>query len=240
MGNVRLCDVLWIASFAIMTRYSMTSKSAICLAIITGAIQLGVAGCYYPAKIQPPSAAKTQTLVNVPYDLTWDAVHTVVNQNEYKVLGDDPNNGIVEAEAHSFTLADADCGQMKSVANRYDAEPDAGGSAVYNFKVEPAGREATNLSVIATYSTPLRVPFHPITDFQCVSRGTQEARLLKEVDTAAHAEHRPTPDFDKPHQMTPGRPTLLRPESDKSHQIAPGGPSLLRPDFLRKPGTSGE
>ena len=99
-----------------MTRYSMTSKSAICLAIITSAIELGAAGCYYPAKIQPPSAAKTQTLVNVPYDLTWDAVHTVVNQNEYKVLGDDPNNGIVEAEAHSFTLADADCGQIKSVA----------------------------------------------------------------------------------------------------------------------------
>ena len=121
--------------------------------------------------------------MNVPYDLTWDAVHSVVNNNEYKVLGDDPNDGIVEAEAHSFTLADADCGQMKSVANRYDAEPDAGGSAVYNFKVEPAGPEATNLSVSATYSTPLHVPLHPITDFQCVSRGTQEARLLKEVDS---------------------------------------------------------
>ncbi len=156
--------------------------------------------------------------MKVPYDLTWDAVHTVVNKNEYKILGDDPNHGIVEAEAHSFTLADADCGQMKSVANRYDAEPDPGGSAVYNFKVEPAGPESTNLSVVATYSTPLHVPFHPITDFQCVSRGTQEARLLKEVDDAAHAARRPSSSFEKHHQLTPGRPTLLR------------------PDFLKKPG----
>jgi hypothetical protein len=179
----------------------------------------GVCGCYYPAKIQPPPQAKTQTVIRIPYDLTWDAVHTVVNRNEYKVLGDDPNHGIVEAEAHSFTLADADCGQMKSVANRYQAEPDPGGSAVYNFKVEPAGPESTNVSVNATFSTPLHVPFHPITDFVCVSRGTQEARLLKEVDLAAHSEHRPTASFEKPHQLTPGRPTLLR------------------PDILKKPGT---
>jgi hypothetical protein len=205
-----------------MMRQSMTSRTAIFSAIIIGTIPIGIGGCYYPAKLQPPAQAKTQTLVKVPYDLTWDAIQTVVNRNEYKVLGDDPNNGIVEAEAHSFTLADADCGQMKSVANRYDAQPDAGGSAVYNFKVEPAGPEATNLSVSATYSTPLHVPFHPVTDFQCVSRGTQEARLLKEVDSAAHSEHRPSPGFDKPHQLTPGRPTLLR------------------PDFLKKPGASGE
>ena len=203
-------------------RYSMTSSYTIWLAIVAATLLAGVPGCYYPAKIQPPSPAKTQTLVEVPYVLTWDAVHTVVHKNEYKLLGDDPNHGIVEAEAHSFTLADADCGQMKSVANRYDAPPDAGGSAVYNFKIEPAGPEATTLSVSATYSTPLRVPLHPITDFQCVSRGTQEARLLKEVDAAAHSEHRPTPGFDKPHQVTPGRPTLLR------------------PDFLTKPGASSE
>ena len=196
----------------------MMSRTAICLVIITGAIQVGIAGCYYPAKLQPPPLNKTQTVVNVPYDLTWHAIQTVVETNQYKILGDDPNHGIVEAEAHSFTLVDADCGQMKSVANRYDAEPDPGGSAVYNFKVEPAGPEATNLSVNATYSTPLHVPFHPITDFQCVSRGTQEARLLKEVDAAAHAEHRPGSIFEKPHELTPGRPTMLR------------------PDFLKKPG----
>ena len=161
-------------------------------------------------------------MVKVPYDLTWDALHRVVNQHEYKILGDDPNHGIVEAEAHSFTLADADCGQMKSVANKYVAEPDPGGSAVYNFKLEPAGPEATNLSVSATYSTPLHVPFHPISDFQCVSRGTQEARLLKEVDTAAHSEHRPSSSLEKPRQLTPGLPTLLG------------------PDILKRPGASRE
>jgi hypothetical protein len=197
----------------------MASKTAVCLAIVIGTIPAGIGGCYYPANIQPPPQAKTQTVVEVPYDLTWEAVHAVVNKNEYKILGDDPNHGIVEAEAYRFTLADADCGQMKSVANRYNAEPDPGGSAVYNFKVEPAGHDSTNLSVVATYNTPLHVPFHPITDFLCVSRGTQEARLLQEVDTAAHSEHRPgSSSFDPPRPLTGGRPTLLR------------------PDFLKKPG----
>jgi hypothetical protein len=220
-----------------MVRRSMNPRSAICFAIIAGAIQVGLAGCYYPAKLQAPAPAKTRILVNVPYDLTWDAVHTVVGRNEYKILGDDPNDGIIEAEAHSFTLADADCGQMKSIANRYEAEPDPGGSAVYNFKVEPAGPEATNLSVNATYSTPLHVPFHPVSDFQCISRGNQEVRLLKEVDTAAHSERRPNAELDKPRQPTPGgRPTLLRPDSENSLQPAPERPSLLKPDFLKKPG----
>jgi hypothetical protein len=201
-----------------MLPHSMNSRSAIGLTIIVAAIQIAVAGCYYPANLAPPPPEKTQTRVNVPYDLTWDAVHTVVNKNQYKILGDDPNDGIVEAEAHSFTLADADCGKMRSVGNRYIAEPDPGGSAVYNFKVEPAGPEATSLSLNATFSTPLHVPFHPVSDFQCVSRGTQEARLLKEIDAAAQSEHRPTPDFKKPQQ-----------------QLLPGRPSLLRPDFLKKP-----
>ncbi len=215
----------------------MTSRNAIGLAIIVGAVQFGSAGCYYPAKLQPPPAAKTQIRINVPYDLTWDAVHSVVNENQYKILGDDPNDGIVEAEAHSFTLSDADCGQMKSVANRYDAVPDPGGSAVYNFKVEPAGPEATNLSVNATYSTPLHVPLHPITDFQCVSRGNQEARLLKAIEAAAQTERRPTAEIDKPQQArTPGRPSIMRPEPEPpSPQLEPGGPSLLRPGFLKKP-----
>jgi hypothetical protein len=199
----------------------MNSRSAIGLAIIVGAIQGSVAGCYYPANLQPPPSAKTQTRVTVPYDLTWDAVHTVVNKNEYKILGDDPNDGIIEAEAHSFTLADADCGQMRSVGNRYIAEPDPGGSAVYNFKVEPAGPEATSLSLNATFSTPLHVPFHPVSDFQCVSRGTQEARLLKEIAAAAQTTHRPAPDVKKPREP-----------------LLPGRPSLLRPDFLKKPSIS--
>jgi hypothetical protein len=204
-----------------MVRQGMTSRTAIGLLILAG-FQIGIDGCYYPAKTQPPPPAKTQAVVKVPYDLTWDAIKNVVDKNEYKILGDDPNHGIVEVESHSFTLSDADCGQMKSIANRYDAEPDPGGSAVYNFKVEPAGPESTSLTVNATYTTPLHVPFHPISDFQCVSRGTQEARLLKEVETAAHLEHRPSAassTFENAHGLTAGRPTLLR------------------PDFLKKPVT---
>jgi hypothetical protein len=202
---------------------SMRSGSTIYSAILVGAIQLGIAGCYYPSNLPPPAVAKTQTRVKVPYDLTWEAVHKVIADNQFKVLGDDPNDGIIEAEAHSFTLADADCGQMKSIGSRYTAEPDPGGSAVYNFKVQPAGPEATSLTLNATYSTPLHVPLHPVTDFQCVSRGTQEARLLNEIDAAAQAEKRPTPEGEKPAQ-----------------QLVPGRPSLLRPDFLKKPGVLSE
>ncbi len=105
---------------------------------------IGVAGCYYPAKIQPPAQAKTQTVVKVPYDLTWDAVHRVIARMTTKSSATIPNHGIVEAEAHSFTLADADCGQMKSVAQPIRRRAARGSSAVYNFKVEPAGPQATS------------------------------------------------------------------------------------------------
>jgi hypothetical protein len=231
--------VLPSAGFAIMMRRNMGSQNRIALAVVLGAMQLHSTGCYYPAKLQPPPAAKTQTVVKVPYDLTWSAVHRVIDTNQYKILGDDPNHGIVEAEAHKFTLVDADCGQMKSVANRYTAEPDPGGSAVYNFRVEPDGPEATSVSINATYTTPLHVPLHPITDFQCISRGSQEARLLKEVAAAAQAERRPGSTVDQPQELTPGRQTLMRSKPEPSQPFAPPGrPSLLRPDFLKKPGAS--
>jgi hypothetical protein len=200
----------------------MFSKIRFMLATSLAVISMGAAACYYPAQTQPPPEAKTETVVTVPYDLTWDALHSVVNQHGFKVLADDPNHGIIEAEAHSFTLGDADCGQLKSIAGRYAAEPDAGGSAVYNFKAEPAGPESTSLSLTATYTTPLHVPLHPVTDFQCISRGTQEARLLKEIDAASHSEHRPT----------------TRMETDLLRK--PNGPTLLGPDILKKPGPSAE
>jgi len=199
----------------------MSTKTALLVATISASISLGAAGCYYPANIAPPPQAKTGTVINVPYDLTWDAVHTVVKNRDYKIEGDDPDHGIVEVESHSFTLADADCGQMKSVGERFDAEPLAGGSAVYNFKVEPDGAEATHLSVNATFTTPLHVPFHPITDFQCVSRGTQEANLLSEVETTAITARRPGKEI----QSTP------------TPFLTPGRPTLLRPGFLEKPGS---
>jgi len=216
-----------------MIRLSMISRMRFMPAMTIMAVTMGMAGCYYPAQIQPPAPAKTRTVVAVPYDLTWDAVHTVVVQHNFKVLGDDPNHGIIEAEANSFTLGDADCGQMKSIANRYTAEPDPGGAAVYNFKAEPAGPESTALSVTATYTTPLHVPFRPVTNFQCVSRGTQEAQLLKEVDTMAHSEHRPSA---KPKNLPPPGPESLRPAKPESFPPSrPGGPTLLGPDILKRP-----
>jgi hypothetical protein len=166
-------------------------------------------GCYYPALIQPPKPAQTRETIGRPYDLTWDAVHKVVQQNDFKIVAEDPNEGIVEVESHAFTLGDADCGQMKTVGSPFEAPPDPAGSAVYNFKVEPNGPEATNLSVNATYSTPLHVAFHPVTNQKCVSRGTQEARLLHEIEATAQAERRPTKEVQAPHPVMSTRPTLL-------------------------------
>jgi hypothetical protein len=192
----------------------MSEKFRLTLALL--AIASGVAGCFYPPTTQPPAASKTQTVVPVPYDLTWDAVHDVVLHNDYKVQGDDPDHGIVEAEGHTFTLSAADCGQLKSIAGRYDAEPLPGASAVYNIKVEPAGPQSTDVAINATYNTPIHVPFHPVRDFQCVSRGVEEARLLNEIEIAARTERRPEKapaEQSAPRRMlTPGRPTLLRPE----------------------------
>ena len=190
---------------------AMLRKIGFCAML--GLLSTVAAACFYPPVGKPPPESQTHGVVNVPYDLTWDAVHTVLKDRDFKIQGDDPDHGIVEAEAHSFTLADADCGQQRSVGSKFDSIPEAGGAAVYNFKVEPAGPLATNVAINATYSTPLHVPFHPVQDFQCVSRGTQEARLLKEVDVAAHAQRRPleiTPSGPK-RALTPGRPTLLRP-----------------------------
>ena len=179
------------------------------------AMSIAAQACYYPAQIQPPLPAKNQTVVTVPYDLTWDALHSVVAQHEFRILGDDPNHGIIEADAHTFTLADADCGQLKSIGSRYDVVPDPGGGAVYNFHAEPAGPEATTLSVMATFSTPVHIAFHPVSNVECISRGLQETRLLSEIDAAAHSERRPTKMEDLP--------------------LAPKRHSLMGPDILKRP-----
>jgi hypothetical protein len=167
-------------------------------------------GCYYPAQIQPPKAAQDRETIARPYDLTWDAVHTVIKQqNDFRIVSEDPNQGIIEVESHAFTTGDADCGKMRSIGSPFVAQPDPGGSAVYEFKVEPNGPESTNLTVNATYSTPLHIPFHPIADFQCVSRGTQESHLLHEIGTTAQAEQRPTREVEAPPPVMQTRPTLL-------------------------------
>jgi uncharacterized lipoprotein len=151
-------------------------------------------GCFYP----PTQQQQQQSLANggqvklaIPYDLAWDAVHAVISENDYHVITEDPNHGIIETQApKSFTLKDADCGHIRNVL-RYSAEPEQDSTAVYNFEVKPADRESSLVSVQATFTAQVQVPFHPLSDQQCVSRGVQESRLLKQIEARAAQEHRP-------------------------------------------------
>ncbi len=182
----------------------------------------------------PPKPAPVVThdaVVKVPYDLTWDAVHKVIKNNGYSIQAEDPDHGIIEAEGRSFTLKDADCGKIRSLVGKYDPEPAPGGSAVYNFTVLPSGPEETSVSVTATFNTPLQVPFRKPRDFRCISRGTREAALLKEIVAAAGREHQPglethsalsTP--EKPIPLLPGRSTLIRPELQEPEITNPQRP----------------
>jgi hypothetical protein len=150
------------------------------------------AGCFYPPEQKPLPAKSTEVTLAIPYDLGWDAVHVVINKNNFRIITENPDTGMLEAEAPgSFTLNDADCGKLKGIASKYAAEPDPDSSAVYDFHVKPKGNEATTVEVQATFSAPLHVPLHPLRGEQCVSRGTQEARLLREISLQARNEHRP-------------------------------------------------
>jgi hypothetical protein len=153
-------------------------------------------GCFYPPTEQPPPPSKDEITIDRPYDMVWDAVHNVIKQNKLRVNADDPNQGIVETETNQFTLAEADCGELKDIGGKHAAEPDRAATAVYFFKVKPAGHESSTVSVQATFSAPLYVPLHPPRAMQCVSRGKAEAKLLKQVAERAAAMHRPT--FAKP------------------------------------------
>jgi len=154
--------------------------------------EIAVAGCFYPPRQKPIPATSTEVTLATPYDLAWDAVHTVIKRNGYNVIADDPNNGILETQAlGGFTLKDADCGKLKGIAGKYQAEPDADSSAVYNFQIKPRGNEASVVSVQAVFTAPLHIPMHPTSDVQCVSRGVEESRLLKEISEQAANEHRP-------------------------------------------------
>jgi hypothetical protein len=152
-----------------------------------------LAGCFYPPIQKPLPARASRVTVALPYDLAWDAVHAVIGQNFYKIVTQNPDGGIVEAQAvGGFTLKDADCGELKGIAGRYLAEPDPNASAVYDFAIKPIGGEASIVSVQATFTAPLHVPLHPPSYEQCVSRGVQEARLLREISRQALREHRPS------------------------------------------------
>jgi hypothetical protein len=152
---------------------------------------LWVAGCLYPPVTQAPPDAQQEVVIPLPYDLAWDAVTAVITENSFRVNAQDMTNGIIEAAGPRFTLHDADCGKIKSVAGAYTAEPQANSSSVYNFLVRPRGPEATIVEVRATFNSSVNVPLHPATDVDCVSHGIQESNLLREVLVEAKKTHRP-------------------------------------------------
>ena len=149
-------------------------------------------GCFYPPTAKPPTAAQASVTIGKPFDLVWDAAHQVIAANGYRVVTEDPASGLIETQASGgFSLKDADCGELRSVANKYQAEPNIDATVVYNFYVVPASNEATSVIVHATFDAPLQIPLRPTTDVQCVSLGTQEARLLKAIVAKARSAHRP-------------------------------------------------
>ncbi len=157
---------------------------------------LFAAGCFYPPVTQPPPDEQQEVVIPLPYDLAWDAVNAVITENSFHVQAQDMTNGIIEAVGPRFTLHDADCGKIKSVAGTYTAEPEPNSSSVYNFLVRPRGPEASIVKVRATFNSSVKVPLHPATDVDCVSHGVQESDLLREVLAQAKKTHRPV--FAKP------------------------------------------
>ena len=155
-------------------------------------IAIGLAGCFYPSLMAPPGPNRTERMLALPYDLAWDAVHVVIADNEYRIIVENPNEGLIETEAAgSFTLADADCGRLSGIVGKYRALPNKDSSVVYNFHVRPAGNEGSVVGVEGTFTAPLQIPLRPPSGVQCVSRGVQEARLLEAIAAQAKKTHRP-------------------------------------------------
>jgi len=155
-------------------------------------LMLALSGCFYPPLSPPPNAEQNRVKLPIPYDLAWDTVNSVIKQNNYKLRAQDPTHGIIEAQGTSFTAQDADCGQFRSMGGTFPVDPTPASSAEYNFRLKADGPEASIVGVEATFVAPLNIPFHPPQSVECVSRGTEEARLLKEVEQQAVSEHRPT------------------------------------------------
>ena len=161
--------------------------------IVAFVLALPASGCFYPPTTAPPPPSDRQTRIPIPFDLAWDAVRSVIVRNDFNIIAEDPNNGVIESEAPGgFSLKQADCGKLRTVATKYDAKPNDAATAVYNFTVKPAGDEAATVSVQATYRSQLHVPIRPLTDEPCVSRGVAEAALLKQIEKQAKLEHRPS------------------------------------------------
>ena len=178
------------------------SMRGVRVSILYAIAALFAAGCFDPPITQPPPDELQQVVIPLPYDLAWDAVNAVVKENSFHVQAQDMTNGIIEAVGPRFTLHDADCGKVKSLAGAYSAEPQANSSSVYNFLVRPRGREATLVEVRATFNSSVTVPLHPTTDVDCVSHGIQESNLLRDVLAEAKKTHRP--EFAKPSSRRAG------------------------------------
>ncbi len=144
-----------------------------------GLFALAAAGCFHAAVAPRQAPAPERDSIPAPYDEVWDATLQVVKKNELKVQAQDPVNGIVEAQGRHFTLEDADCGLVGTPLGKVPVEPTDEATTVFNFYLAPDGPEATKVSVQATFSTPGNAPFHPTTNMNCISKGRQEARLLK-------------------------------------------------------------
>src|SRR5882757_3329359 len=184
------------------------------------AIVIAIGGCVYPPTTPPPSDDQQRVVIPLPYDLAWDAVNSVIQENKMRIQAQDSNHGIIEAVGPRFTLHDADCGRIKSVVGTYAAEPEPNSSSVYNFLVRPHGKEATTVEVRATFASPVRVPLRPTKDVDCVSHGTEESNLLRQLLVEAKQTQRPK--FTQQVESAPASmPTAAA--------IAPAAPSLPRP-----------
>ncbi len=151
---------------------------------------LAAAGCFHAAVAEHKRAPEKDSIA-APYDEVWDATLQVIKKNELKVQAQDPVHGILEAQGRHFTLQDADCGLVGTPLGKAPVEPTDAATTVFNFYLAPDGPEATRVSIQATFSTPGNAPFHPIVNINCISKGRQEARLLKEVREAAAQQRRP-------------------------------------------------
>jgi hypothetical protein len=183
---------------------------------------LCASGCLYPPATQPLPDEQQQVVIPLPYDLAWDAVDAVITENSFHVQAQDMTNGIIEAAGPRFTLHDADCGKIKSVAGAYTAEPEPNSSSVYNFLVRPRGPEASIVEVRATFNSSVKVPLHPATDVDCVSHGIQESNLLREVLAQAKKTHRP--EYAKPSSTSPQAASSAGGQSS-----SPAAPNQPRP-----------
>jgi hypothetical protein len=153
---------------------------------------LALWGCFIPPHAPAPASRGDTVTLALPYDLAWQTVQQVIKRQGYKITAEDPNEGIIEAQAAAFAPADADCGSLNALLRSYAANPTAVATAVYNFRLTAESGESTAVSVKATFTTPVKAPLRHVTGVSCASRGTQEARLLDQIVLESAGARRPS------------------------------------------------